>query len=261
MLRSRIIPLLLIHQGGLVKTIKFDNPKYIGDPLNAVRIFNEKQVDELIIADIDASSCNKDPNYDLIATLAEQCRMPLCYCGGVKTVDQIERIIGLGVEKVGLGSAAAYDMKLINLAANRVGSQSIVAVMDVKKHGLFGKYSISTHNSRRKTILSPVDMARSVEALGAGEILLSSVDRDGTREGYDYSLIDLIRANTSLPLTVVGGAGSLDDIQKLIQRYGLIGAGAGSLFVLKGKYRAVLMQYPQPMEKENLVRPQQFLRT
>ncbi|QNI57186.1 histidine biosynthesis family protein [Synechococcus sp. BIOS-U3-1] len=248
MLRARIIPCLLVHNGGLVKTTRFGGSKYIGDPLNAVRIFNEKQVDELIVVDIDATTKDLEPNYGLIANLAAECRMPLCYGGGVRTVEQIERIVSLGVEKVSLGSAAAYNPGLIKLASQRVGSQSIVAVMDVKKSSFRGRYEVLTHNGSKKTGCNPVEMARQLQALGAGEILLNSIDRDGTMKGYDLGLIDAVRKVTRLPMTVIGGAGSFDDMRALVIRYGVIGAAAGSLFVFKGKYRAVLIQYPQPSE-------------
>jgi len=213
MLRSRIIPCLLVHHGGLVKTTRFAEPKYLGDPLNAVRIFNEKQVDELIVVDIDATVDGRDPNYSLIASLASECRMPLCYGGGIKTVEQIDRIIGLGVEKVALGSAAVDNPGLIERAAQRVGSQSIVAVMDVKKSGLRSRYEVFTRNATKKAGVNPVDMARKVEALGAGEILLNSVDRDGTMKGYDLALIDSVRDAVRLPMTVLGGAGSMQDMR------------------------------------------------
>lgn len=252
MLRARIIPCLLVHQGALVKTTRFAEPKYVGDPLNAVRIFNEKLVDELIVVDIDATVDGREPNYSFIASLASECRMPLCYGGGIKTVEQIERIIALGVEKVSLGSAAVDDPGLIESAAERVGSQSIVAVMDVKKSRLLGRYEVFTRNGTKTVGVHPVEMARKVEALGAGEILLNSVDRDGTMKGYDLALIDSVRDAVSLPMTVLGGAGSQQDMRALVDRYGVIGAAAGTLFVFKGKYRAVLIQYPQPEEKDSL---------
>ena len=176
MLRARIIPTLLIHNGGLVKTVRFADPKYIGDPVNAVRIFNEKQVDELIVLDIDATVLNREPDYSLIANIASECRMPLCYGGGVKTVEQIERIVSLGVEKVSLGSAAACKPNLIQEASQRVGSQSIVAVLDVKKTRLLGRYELFTHNGLRKVGSNPIEMARLFSDLGAGEILVNSID-------------------------------------------------------------------------------------
>jgi cyclase len=252
MLRARIIPCLLVHNGGLVKTTRFGNPKYVGDPLNAVRIFNEKQVDELIVVDINATVSGSEPDYGLIANLASECRMPLCYGGGVKNVEQIERIVALGVEKVSLGSAAAYEPNLIEQAAQRVGTQSIVAVMDVKKSGFPGRYEVFTHNGTKKVRRNPVEMACQLADLGAGEILLNSIDRDGTMMGYDLALIDSVRNATRLPMTVLGGAGSFDHIRELVVRYGAIGAAAGSLFVFKGKYRAVLIHYPQPTDKDLL---------
>lgn len=254
MLHPRIIPCLLIHQGGLVKTVQFSQPKYVGDPLNAVRIFNEKEVDELIVVDIDATTLGRDPNYTLIANLASECRMPLCYGGGVKTPEQVERLISLGVEKVAISSAAIANPELIAKSAQRVGSQSIVVVLDVKRTGFINKqYEIFTHNGKQSTGISPDKFARQSELLGAGEILLNSIDQDGTLKGYDIDLIDQVREVIKIPMTVLGGAGSYADIKTVIQRYGIIGAAAGSLFVFKGKYRAVLIQYPKPSEKECIV--------
>lgn len=253
MLRPRIIPCLLIKNGGLVKTIQFGKPKYVGDPLNAVRIFNEKEVDELVVLDIDASVQKREPNYALIKNLAAECRMPLCYGGGVKTAEQVERIISLGVEKVAMSSAAIETPELIAQAAARVGSQSIVVVMDVRKSGILRRYSVFTHNGTKGTDVSPAVFAKRLETLGAGEVVINSIERDGTMTGYDVDLIAQVRAATSLPLTVIGGAGSLKDIAKLITSFGLIGAAAGSLFVFKGVYRAVLINYPNPAEKDALV--------
>lgn len=241
-----------MHKGGLVKTVRFAEPKYVGDPINAVRIFNEKEVDELIIADIDATTHNREPNYSLIANLAAECRMPLCYSGGVKTPEQVERIINLGVEKVAISCAAIRSPGLITESAIRVGSQSIVVVLDVKKTGLLRRYELFTHNGTRATGLNPVEFARRVEAMGAGEILVNSIDHDGAMKGYDLALIEQVREAVSLPLSVLGGAGSLADIEDLIRRYGIIGAAAGSLFVLKGKYRAVMINYPDHNEKDAL---------
>ena len=252
MLRARIIPCLLVSNGGLVKTTNFASPKYVGDPLNAVRIFNEKLVDELIVIDIDATVQGRDPDYQLIANIAAECRMPLCYGGGVNNIEQIERIVSLGVEKVCLGSTSAYQPNLIQEASLRVGSQSIVAVLDVKKSRLFGRYEVLSHNATRKVGLNPVEMATRLASLGVGEILLNSIDRDGTMKGYDIPLIDSVWSSVNIPLTVLGGAGSLDDIRSLVNRFGPIGASAGSLFVFKGKYRAVLIQYPQFPEKDLL---------
>lgn len=253
MLRPRLIPCLLIHKGGLVKTVGFGEPKYVGDPINAVRIYNEKEVDELVVVDIDATVMGSEPNYKMISHLASECRMPLCYGGGVRTVTQIEKIISLGVEKVAISSAAVECPSLISDAAARVGSQSVVVVVDVKKAGLLRRYEIVTHNGSRRTGLNPVDFARRMAELGAGEVLINSVDRDGCMKGYDLELIEQIRQAVNLPLTVLGGAGSLADVKALVNRYGIIGAAAGSLFVFKGKYRAVLISYPNQADKEALL--------
>lgn len=252
MIRPRIIPCLLVHKGGLYKTVGFDQPKYVGDPLNAVRIFNEKEVDELMVIDIDASRLGQEPDYRLIANLALECRMPLCYGGGVKTVEQFHRIIGLGVEKVAVSSAAVDTPDLIRDAASRVGSQSVVAVVDVKKTGLLRKYEVVTLNATHKTGLEPAAWAQKLQHLGAGEIVINSVDQDGEMKGYDIDLIDSVRESISTPLTVLGGASSLEDVRSLVSRYGIIGAAAGSLFVFKGKYRAVLINYPSREEKDHI---------
>jgi cyclase len=252
MLRPRIIPCLLVQNGGLVKTVRFGDPKYVGDPINAVRIFNEKEVDELTVIDIDATAHNREPDYNMIRNLAAECRMPLCYGGGVTTAEQVERIITLGVEKVAIGAAAVRNPNMIAEAAKRVGAQSIVAVLDVKKSGFFKRYEIFTHNGTRATGLHPVEYAKKVAQLGAGEILLNSIDQDGIMKGYDLDLVDQVRNAITLPMSVLGGAGNLGDIQGLIARHGTIGAAAGSLFVFKGKYRAVLINYPNRDEKDQL---------
>lgn len=253
MLRPRIIPCLLIKDGGLVKTVNFGDPKYVGDPINAVRIFNEKEVDELTVLDIDASVLNREPNYEVIRSLAAECRMPLCYGGGVKTIAQVEKIISLGVEKVAISSAAIENPELIALASRRVGRQSVVVILDVKKSGLRRKYELFTHNGSRGTGLGPVAFAKNVEGLGAGEVVINSIERDGAMNGYDLNLVREVREVITLPMTVLGGAGSLDDISGLIEQFGIIGAAAGSLFVFKGKYRAVLINYPNRADKDELV--------
>lgn len=253
MLRPRIIPCLLIKNGGLVKTVNFSTPKYVGDPLNAVRIFNEKEVDEILVVDIDATVRGREPDYGMIKNLAAECRMPLCYGGGVRSVEQIERIVSLGVEKVALGSAVTQNAKLVADAAQRVGSQSIVAVMDVRRSGAKDPYEVYTHNGSKPTGWRPDALAKHMEALGAGEVVINSVDRDGLMKGYDLDLVAQVRKATALPLTVLGGAGSLSDISSLMQIYGIIGAAAGSLFVFKGVYRAVLINYPRREEKDLLI--------
>ncbi|MDR6463008.1 MULTISPECIES: AglZ/HisF2 family acetamidino modification protein [Chryseobacterium] len=253
MLRPRIIPSLLIQDNGLVKTVNFKNPKYVGDPINAVRIFNEKEVDELAIFDIDATAKGLEPNYSLIERIANQSRMPLCYGGGVKTVEQAQKIFGLGIEKIALSSAVLQNPQLITEIAERVGSQSVIVVLDVKKK-LFGGYEVYTHNGKKSTGINPFKFAEEAQRLGAGEIVINSIDQDGVMKGYDMGLIDKVREQISLPLTVLGGAGSLSDIKQVIDKHGIIGVAAGSLFVFKGVYKAVLINYPTFEEKEKLIR-------
>lgn len=252
MLRPRIIPCLLLYQGGLCKTVGFARPKYVGDPLNAVRIFNEKEVDELMVVDIAASRRGNEPDFALISKLANECSMPLCYGGGVSSLEHFERLIQLGVEKVAVSSAAVSDPNLIARAAERVGSQSVAAVIDVKRTGFFNGLNVVTLNGTVRTGLDPAIWARQLQDMGAGEIIINSVDRDGHMNGYDLDLIDSVRSAVTTPLTVLGGAGSLRDLQLLISRYGIIGAAAGSIFLFKGKYRAVLINYPNKEEKGHL---------
>ena len=252
MLRPRIIPCLLVHEKGLVKSVQFTNYKYIGDPINAVRIFNEKESDELMLIDIDASVKKIEPDYKLIQKIASECRMPLCYGGGIKNVEQAQKIFSLGVEKIALSSVLINNPNLVTQVASKVGSQSVVVVADVKKK-LFGGYEIFTHNGKISTGINPSDFVKQMEALGAGEIVINSIDHDGKMNGYDFKLIDKIRTSTTLPLTILGGAGSLNDIGELIKNYGIIGAAAGSLFVFKGVYNAVLINYPTNTEKDNLI--------
>lgn len=251
MLRPRIIPCLLLHKGGLVKTVGFGSPKYVGDPLNAVRIFNEKEVDELIVLDIDATRQAREPDYNLLRNLAAECRMPLAYGGGVRTVEQFERLISLGIEKVALSAAALADPGLITQAASRVGRQSVVVVLDVRRRG--ARYEVLTHNGTVATGVDALDFARRAEASGAGEIVVNSIDRDGQMKGYDLDLVRQVRERITLPMTALGGAGSLPDITALLHGCGLVGAAAGSLFVFKGVYRAVLINYPSRQDKEALL--------
>lgn len=252
MLRPRIIPCLLIHQKGLVKTVNFKNPKYVGDPINAVRIFNEKESDELMVVDIDATVNKFEPDYALIEKIASECRMPLCYGGGIKTKEQAQRIFSLGVEKVALSSAAIESPEIVSSIAERVGSQSAVVVLDVKKK-LFGGYEVYINNGKKNTGKDPFELVTLFERMGAGEIIINSIDQDGIMKGYDMNLVDKARQSTTLPLTILGGAGSIDDIGQLISKHGIIGAAAGSLFVFRGVYKAVLINYPDPERKDKLI--------
>lgn len=249
--RARIIPCLLVRGGGLVKTRKFEDEKYVGDPINAVRIFNEKEADELMVIDIDATVEGREPDYAMIENLAAECRMPLCYGGGVSSAEQAKRIMGLGVEKVALSSAAIAHPPLIGEIAAQVGNQSVVVVLDVKKK-MLGGYRAFLRNGRVDAKISPVDFAREAEALGAGEIVLNSIDNDGQMSGYDLVIAAQIREATRLPLTLLGGAGSLADLEAAVRRLGTIGLAAGSFFVFKGQYRAVLISYPSHAERAAL---------
>lgn len=252
MLKPRIIPCLLVHEKGLDKTVSFKTAKYVGDPINAVRIFNEKESDELMVLDIDASAKGHEPDYQMIEKLASECRMPLCYGGGIKTVEQAQRIFSLGVEKVALSSAAIQDPDLVTRIAERVGTQSAVVVLDVKKK-LFGGYEVVTHNGKKSTGKNPFELAALFQKKGAGEIVINSVDMDGQMKGYDMALAEKVRKEITLPLTILGGAGKLEDIGELIQKFGIIGASAGSLFVFRGAYKAVLISYPTNEEKKRLI--------
>jgi cyclase len=254
MLRSRIIPCLLVHKKGLVKTVNFKDPKYVGDPINAVKIFNEKEVDELMVLDIDATVENRGPNFEMIKNLAQECRMPFCYGGGVTTIEQAKRIIELGAEKVALSTAAIKNPKLLAEIGFAVGTQSVVVVIDVKKKGILsgGGYDVYIKNGKEKTGIKLKEFIQELNKIGIGEIVINSIDKDGTMSGYDLSLISIVRELTDFPMTVLGGAGSLEEIKSLIQKFKIIGVAAGSLFVFKGKYRAVLINYPNRAEKFTL---------
>lgn len=254
MLRPRVIPCLLVHEGGLVKTVGFKAPKYVGDPINAVKIFNEKEVDELVVLDIDATVNGAEPDYKMIANLAAECRMPLCYGGGIRSAAQAKKIVALGVEKVALSAAAIDDPNLITQIADEIGRQSVVVVLDVKKRMLSKEYDVFTHNGKKNTKRSVIEVATQAEALGVGEIIINSIDNDGQMKGYDLALAEKIRDAVNIPITFLGGAGSLDDIGALIRTCGVVGASAGSLFVFKGVYKAVLINYPNVVQRDELIR-------
>lgn len=251
MLRPRIIPCLLIHNGGLVKTVGFTDPKYVGDPINAVRIFNEKEADELMVLDIDATVNGSEPDFKLIAKLAAECRMPLCYGGGVSHVEQVQRLVNIGVEKVALSSAAITRPELVTEIADAVGRQSVAVVLDVRRRvGLLSaKYEICTHNAKKTIKGNVFSLIQEIQQAGAGEIVINSVDRDGMMKGYDLELASQVRSLADVPITFLGGAGSLEDLSDLFSSVGIVGGAAGSLFVFKGKYRAVLISYPTNIQK------------
>lgn len=242
MLRSRVSPCLLVHNKGLVKSVKFKDYKYVGDPINAVKIFNEKEVDELILLDIDATANDREPDYKMIQNVANESRMPLCYGGGIKTPEQAQRIIKLGVEKIAVSSAALARPELLKEMADIIGRQSVVVVLDVKK-SMFGKYEIVTNNGKQKYKGKLEDTIQALEEMGIGELVINSVDQDGMMKGYDINLAKIVRDVSNVPLTILGGAGRHEDILDLISTFKIIGASAGSLFVFKGVYKAVLINY------------------
>lgn len=252
MLRPRVIPCLLVKGKGLVKTRQFTAPKYVGDPINAVRIFNEKSVDELIVLDISATAEGREPDYTLIRNLAAECRMPLCYGGGINSVAQAEAIISLGVEKIAVSSAAILQPGLVAEMAARLGSQSVVVVLDVRRDSKRDAYQVWMHNGRQATGLDAMEFAAAMVARGAGEIVVNSIDRDGEMSGYDLDLMTRVRDTVTVPITALGGAGSVHDMRALIAQVGVVGAAAGSLFVFKGALRAVLISYPPQAERDAL---------
>lgn len=246
MLQSRVIPCLLMRDKGLVKTKLFKDDKYVGDPINAVKIFNEKEVDELSLFDIDATVNGAEPDYEHLRSIAAESRMPLCYGGGITCAKQAAKIIALGFEKISISSAAIARPELIREIADAIGNQSVVVTIDVKKIGLMSNYTIFTHNGKRRHKIKLLDFIIEAEKFGAGEIIINSIDRDGTMKGYDLSLAKAVRNKINIPLTFLGGAGSMNDISELIDTVGIVGAAAGSLFVFKGIYRAVLITYNRP---------------
>ena len=252
MVNRRVIPVLLFEDfQRLTKTVRFKKGKYVGDPVNAIKIFNEKEVDELIVLDIEASKSKRSPNLEYITEMAGECFMPLCYGGGVKNLDQIQKILYAGVEKVSINSAAIRNRDFVKEAVIKFGSSTIVVSIDVKKD-IFGKYKVYDASIGKKTKIDPVQYALELEELGIGELLLNSVDRDGTMQGFDMDLIDLVNNKTSVPVIVCGGAGQLDHISKVLDS-GITAVAAGSLFVFKGKHRAVLINYPQPKELNRII--------
>ena len=238
----RISPLLLIKNTGLVKTVSFKNPVYIGDPINAVRIFNEKEVDELTLLDIYASLENRGPSYELIKDIVSESFMPISYGGGVKNLEQMNKIFSLGVEKVVLNSAA-LDFDLIKEASAMFGSQSIVVCIDARR-AIFGGYSSFILGGTKKINFPPDILAQKAVDAGAGEIIIQSIDKDGTMKGLDLSLISMISNAVNVPVVAAGGAGTLDHLKEAVIQGGASAVAAGSLFIYRGKHKAVLINYP-----------------
>lgn len=252
MLTTRIIPVLLLKNGGLVKTVKFKDPVYIGDPINAVKIFNEKEVDELVFLDIEAAKSSKPVDYKKISEITNECFMPLCYGGGLDTVERMKKVFALGAEKVAINSAAVKNPSLIKDAANIFGSQSVAVSIDAKKNFL-GKYEVMSRGGSQNSGRQAVEWACAAESLGAGEIMVNSIDRDGTMAGYDIDLIKKVAGSVSIPVIACGGAGKISDFKAALDA-GASAVAAGSLFVFYGKNRAVLINYPGFGGLENIRR-------
>jgi imidazole glycerol-phosphate synthase subunit HisF len=251
MLKNRVIPCLLLRDGGLVKTHRFADPKYVGDPINAIRIFNEKEVDELIVLDIEASRRGAEPDFTLIEEFAGECFMPLCYGGGIRTLAQARRLFALGIEKVCIQSAALADFGLVSQIAAQFGSQSVLVSVDVKQNWR-GRHELYSAARGKKVSRPWIEFMRAAVAAGAGEIVLNAVDRDGTQKGMDLELIRQASAAIDVPLVAVGGAGSLANIKAAIDS-GASAVAAGAFFVFHGPHRAVLITYPRYDELEVLL--------
>jgi len=253
MYRPRIIPVLLLKGAGLVKTVKFSNPTYIGDPINAVRLFNDFGADELVFLDILASVQGKTISRDLVKKIGDEAYMPFSVGGGITSLDQIRELLALGAEKVVLNTAISGNIKLIDEASKTFGSQSIIASVDVKKR-LFGSYDVMVRSGKIKVNSLLIQYIKRLEEAGSGEILINSIDRDGTMTGYDLTLIKEVSAAVNIPVIACGGAGSMEDMRKAYIEGGASACAAGSLFVYHGARKGVLINYPEKNEILNMFR-------
>ena len=251
MFRPRIIPCLLLKGKGLVKTVKFKEPKYLGDPINAVRIFNEKETDELVFLDITAGPEKRTVHLDVVRQIGDECFMPFAVGGGIRSIESIREILSAGAEKVVLNSHAIENPDFVRQAADRFGNQSIVVSIDVQKK-MFGRYEVFIYGGRQGTGMDPAELARTMQERGAGEILINSINRDGTGEGYDLELVSRVTAAVNIPVVACGGAGTLLHMAEAVKQGGASAAAAGSLFVFHGKRRAVLINYPTRSELTQL---------
>lgn len=245
--KTRVIPVLLLRGKGLVKTVKFKDPKYIGDPINSVRIFNEKEVDELVFLDITATPEGRGPDFELLADIAGEAFMPMAYGGGITSVDQVQRVFALGFEKVVIDTAAYRSPQLIRDAVAIYGSQSIVGCVDVRRT-LLGRYELYSHGGKTRQALGLVEHVTALERLGVGEIIVNSVDRDGTQSGYDLKMIHQVSSAVGVPVVASGGASGIGDFVAAVREGGATAVAAGSLFVFIGPHRAVLINYPDRTE-------------
>ena len=249
MLKTRVMPCLLLKDGRLVKTIKFKNPSYVGDPVNAIKIYNEKEVDELILLDITASIEGRRPPFELLPEITDECFMPLAYGGGIRDLEDMRKLFSLGIEKVAINSYAAENPRFVRKAADLFGSQSIVVSIDLKT-SLLGKSALYIKSGTIKMQYDPVSYAVQMEEMGAGELLLNSIDRDGTMAGYDLDFIRKISDAVSIPVIACGGAGHISDFGKAVKEAGASAVAAGSMVVYQGKARGVLINFPTHGELE-----------
>lgn len=247
MLRTRVIPVLLLSDGGLYKTIKFEKPRYVGDPINAVKIFNEKEVDEIVLFDITASEKKKKPDFDLIEEIATECFMPICYGGGIESLEDAQRLFRLGVEKISLNSVVVQQPSILKEFSNKFGRSSIVLTMDVKKD-LLGNYYVYTERGKKNTGIKVEDWVKNAENFGAGEIIINNINRDGVMSGYDLNLLKKVTDICTLPVVACGGAGSIEDLRDAVANTDVSGVAAGSLFVYWGSKKGVLINYPSREE-------------
>jgi cyclase len=239
-----------MSNGALVKTVRFKEPTYVGDPVNAVRIFNQKEVDELVLLDIEATTQSRGIDYETLEKVVSECFMPICYGGGVNTLEDMSKLFNLGIEKISLGAASFLNPNLIKEAAREFGNQAIVVSLDVKK-GLLGGYSVRTNQGTKDSRLDPIKAAKKVEELGAGEILLNSIDRDGTWGGFDLKLIRDVTNAVGLPVIATGGAGSLKDVRSAVMEGGASAVAIGSMAVFQGKDLGVLIKFPSRQDQES----------
>ena len=250
--RARVIPILLIQNSGLYKTVKFKDPKYVGDPINAVRIFNEKQCDEIVILDILASKKNHQINYKLIQEIASECFMPLAYGGGICNLAEIENVLKLGVEKVIINSAIFSSPDFLKDAIREFASSTIVASVDIKKN-IWGKQNIYSYSGQNISISDPISYLKYIEELGVGEIMINDVDRDGTMMGYDKELFNRLSNSVNVPVIASGGCRDMEDIKSIFSETNVSASAAGSFFIFQGKHKAVLISYPYS-EEINLIK-------
>ena len=252
MLRTRIIPALLLRNDSLVKTVQFKNPGYIGDPINTVRIFNELEVDELVFLDIEATINNRKPNLKILSEIADECFMPLAYGGGLNDFETVKSIFSIGFEKVILNTITHYDPSFITRVAEHYGNQAVIVSIDVKKNFL-GKYEVWSHCGRNNTKKNPVNWAQEVEKYGAGEILLTNIDREGTWSGFDTELIKKVTDAVSIPVIAHGGAGNITHIAQAVKLGGANAVALGSMVVYQQKGMGVLVNFPDKIELEKIL--------